>query len=299
MLIIQWKGQAMRCIRGVRKNPLAAQLTRRGGPLNKGWGLALLALLFSAALAGLTSLAPPLSGRELIVLYASVGRFTPPFAWRVFESWAGFSLTLALVVAIPVVAAVSTALVVSRHAGAPNLLELRLTLLPERRIVQGYVWAALGRMPVVLALTVGLCVSLLFWVPLTLPQFLYDHLAQGLFVLLRLVGVTDILVRVWLAVTLGVALALWVRRSPYLAALGAIGLSLAITLAWMVGQSMLLARIQPPLTDLFVPLIRYNVQGALLAVDILNNLLWAGLAAGLAVVSARLAAYGVRLEQAG
>jgi hypothetical protein len=284
-------------MRRVRRNPLVAHLTRRGGPLKQWWGLALLALLFSATLAGLTSLAPPLSGQELISLYYSVGRFTPPFAWRVFESWAGFGMTLTLVVLIPLVATVYTAILVSRHTGTGNLLELRLTTLAERRIVQGYVWAALGRMPVVLALTVGLCVSLLYWLPLTLPQFLYDHLAQGLFVLLRVVGVTDILIRVWLAVTLGVALALWVRRSPYLAALAAMGLILAITFAWMVGQSLLLVRIQMPLSNLFVPLIRYNVQGALLAVDILNNLLWTGLAAGLALISARWAAWGVRLEQ--
>ena len=110
-------------------------------------------------------------------------------------------------------------------------------------------------------------------------------------------GVTDILIRLWLAVTLGVALALWVRRSPYLAALGAMGVTLAITLAWMVGGSLLRVRIQPPLSDLLIPLSRYNLQGTLLAVDILNNLLWAGLAAGLAALSARWAARGVRLER--
>jgi hypothetical protein len=199
------------------------------------------------------------------------------------------------VLLIPPVAASRAATLVSRHIGTANFQEIRMTLLGERSIVQAYVYAALVRMPIVIALAVGLCISLLVRFPFNIPRFPYDQLSQLLFVLMRASSIVAILVRLWLAVTVGVALALWLRRSPFWAGLCSMGVTLVITLAMMTVQSLLRARLQFPFTGLLTPLSNYSVKGILIF-DILNGLAWTGVAAGLAAISVRWAKRGASLQ---
>jgi hypothetical protein len=277
-------------------NTFAKQLIRDSGMHKRQREWAFLALFFSVCLIGLSTLTPHASGQVSSALYYSMGGISLPFAWRMFDSLAGFVTTLMLVVLIPPVAAVSTAICVSRYAGTANLQELRMTPLGERAIVQAYMWAALFKMPVVVTLTTGLCASLLVRVPFYIPLFPYDELSQLLFALLRVIAVVDILVRLWLAVTVGVALALWVRLSPFLAGLCSMGMTLTLTLAIMALQSVLRANLQFPFARMLAPLSNYNVKG-ILVFDILNGLVWASVAAGLAVISTYWAKRGISIER--
>jgi hypothetical protein len=290
-------------IRRIQDNLFARQLIRDGGRSEKQRELALLALFFSACLIALNTLTPPANGQTLSMLYYEASF---PFAWRLFDSQAGFVLTLTLVVLIPPVVAVYTAISISRHASSASLQELRLTPLGERSIVQGYMWAALFRMPVVVALTAGLCVSLLVRAPFIVPRFTFDQLSQLLFALLRVVSTVDVLVRLWLAVMVGVALALWVRQSPMLAGLCAMGVALIVTLTIVGGQLAIRTEIQNSFTVLFSPLRNYSLDGMIsslirlpLILDILNELVWIGVAAGLAVISTTWAKRGINVERIG
>lgn len=283
-------------IRRIRENPFAAHLIRDSGKPRNQRALALLTLLFSTCLIGLSTLTPYASGQVTSTLYYSLGRISLPFAWRMYDSLAGFVATLTLVVLIPPTAAVSTAISVSRHAGTASLQELRVTPLGEKSIVQGYVWATLFKMPVVVALTTGLCISLLVRVPFNIPLFPYDELSQLLFALLRAITVMNILVRLWLGVTVGVAMALWFRRSPFLAGLCSSGMTLMVVLAIMGTLSVLRARLQIPFSNLLIPTNNYNVTG-ILVFDILNELAWTGVAAGLARLSTHWAKRGIGLER--
>jgi hypothetical protein len=290
----------------IQRNPLTRQLTRSSGEPEKQRQLVMLTLLFSACLIGLNALTPPVTGQAISSLYYSIGRVGFPFAWRLYDSVAGFVATLSLVVLIPPVVAVLTAVSISRHAGSASLQELRVTPLGEKSIVQAYVWSALLRMPVVVALTVGLCVSLLVRAPFIVPRFTFDQLSQLLFALLRVVSTVDVLVRLWLAVMLGVALALWVRQSPMLAGLCAMGVALIVTLTIVGGQLAIRTEIQNSFTVLFSPLRNYSLDGMIsslirlpLILDILNELVWTGVAAGLAVISTTWAKRGINVERIG
>jgi hypothetical protein len=165
------------------------------------------------------------------------------------------------------------------------------------------VWAALFRMPVVVALTTGLCVSLLVRAPFYVPRFTYDQFSQLLFALLRVISTVDILARLWLAVTAGVMLGLWVRGSPFLAGLCSLGTTLAVTLALVAGQSIMRSRLQLEYAKLLnlrgfgdQALMAFLVR-APLAFDILNELAWTGVAVGLAVISTYWARRGISLER--
>jgi hypothetical protein len=288
----------------IRSNPLARQLTRDSGKPEKQRELALLTLFFSACLIGLNALTPPVSGQALSVLYFSMGRIALPFGWRLYDSLAGFVTTLTLVVLIPPVVAVYTAISISRHASTASLQELRMTPLGERSIVQAYVWAALLKMPVVVALTAGLCVSLVVRAPFNMPRFTFDQLSHLLFALLRMISTLDILVRLWLAVMVGVTLALWIRRSSVLAGLSAMGLTLIVMLAVVTGQSALRTQLQIAFNGLLNPVRNYSLESVMSALvripllfDILNELAWTSAAAGLAVISTYWAKRGVRIER--
>lgn len=287
-------------IRRIQDNPFARQLIRDGGRPEKQRELALLALFFSACLIALNTLTPPANGQTLSMLYYEASF---PFAWRLFDSQAGFVLTLTLVVLIPPVVAVYTAISISRHASSASLQELRLTPLGERSIVQGYMWAALFRMPVVVALTTGLCVSLLVRAPFYVPRFTNDQLSHLLFALLRVISTVDILARLWLAVAAGVMLALWIRGSPFLAGLCSLGATLSVTLAIVAGQSIVRSRLQLEYAKLLnlwgfgdLTLMALLVRVPL-AFDILSELAWTGVAVGLAVISAYWARRGISLER--
>jgi len=191
--------------------------------------------------------------------------------------------TRILIFIIPIVAALYTPVLVTQHARSEAFQLLKTTALSEKDIVRGYIGAVLYKLRLPVTLMLGLCAELLFWSIFGGFVLAIANRSLGFLVLMMLgpTGTIHLLARMGVAVALGAALSLRLKKYP--------ALSAAITLAVLIVLMLTEAGVQVVIGSMVVRA-PFGIEG----IRILLGLVWSMIMVGIIIWSMRWGQHSLR-----